>query len=243
MQKNIQTLRMYQQTHKTHPRLPARAARPFPGRRPRGHDEARGWRARSRASKGGGRRPRSLDAALEHELGQGRPLQPLLRGAEQPSHPRHRRGEGQPQGGSPLGTPRAHPTRPGPQGAFGNTQSIPGGPSGGLCHVCGWCVCECVCTWAQWESACQPVSTCVATSSAGSGPSHVHSLSRPEWKPRSGPPFRLSPPSQKVSLGAQTSLGQGSSPPSRCLPPGPPTPPRRALPTASLSGHHFTPRP
>ena len=92
-------------------------------------------------------------------------------------------------------------------------------------------------------TACQPVSTCVATSSAGSGPSPVHSLSRPEWKPRSGPPCRLSPPSQKVSLGAQTSLGQGSSPPSRCLPPGPPTPPRRALPTASLSGHHFTPRP
>ena len=93
-----------------------------------------------------GRRPRSLDAALEHELGQGRPLQPLLRGAEQPSHPRHGRGKGQPQGGSPLGTPRAHPTHPGPWGAFQNTQSIPGGPSGGLCHVCGWCVCECVCT-------------------------------------------------------------------------------------------------
>ena len=92
-------------------------------------------------------------------------------------------------------------------------------------------------------TACQPVSTCVATSSAGSGPSHIHSLSRPELNPRSVPPFRLSPPSQKVSLGAQTSLGQGSSPPSRCLPPGPPTPPRGALPAASLSGHHFTPRP
>lgn len=93
-----------------------------------------------------GRHPRSLDAALEHELGQGRPLQPLLRGAEQPSHPRHRGGEGQPRGGSPLGTPRAHPTHPGPRGAFQNTQSVPGGPLGGPCHVCDWCVCECVCT-------------------------------------------------------------------------------------------------
>lgn len=34
--------------------------------------------------------PRTLDASLEHELGQERPLQPLLRGAYQPSHPRRR---------------------------------------------------------------------------------------------------------------------------------------------------------
>lgn len=92
-------------------------------------------------------------------------------------------------------------------------------------------------------TVCQPISTCVSTSSAGSGPSHIHSLSRPEWKPPLGLPFQLSPPSQKVSPGAQTSLRRGSSPPSRCLPPGPPAPPRGALPAASLGGHHFIPHP
>lgn len=56
--------------------------------RPGWHAQGPGWAAglMPRASHRG-RRPQTLDASLEHELGQERPLQPLLRGACQPAHP------------------------------------------------------------------------------------------------------------------------------------------------------------